>query len=339
MLAAVSHADETAGKKIYECRFVDNAPYGVAAWAASTMVKERKNRENRFVDYNSDAATGLILDANTERTTDKDVTVSPRETAFYSVYDEKGWYLYIEASEPLIKDLVDQMVDPKSAGRNEGYEIFFVPGMHGKPYYQIFTKPFSQTTNYIDWGVDNRHYRTLDGLAKVESLPLENGYGTFMFVPWEAVYEEAPLKGDLWRFSIIRWMPFAKAGGVTWGGTVHDTGDFGLMRFAKPTGAQKAAMERRLLRVAWFKYLAVSKDAAAVWSDVKMGDPKFYDDVLKPVIEKNNTLGEGLGKPETWSGETVTKAAGNIPEWMEFRYTVSDLRSRYLMNEQFNTGQ
>jgi hypothetical protein len=337
MVSATSYGDEIAGKKIYESRYMHNAPYGVMAWSESSMVKGAQNKESRFVDYNSDAAKGLILDATTDRNVEKDAAVAARQTAFYSVYNEKGWYLYIEAEEPLINELLDNVVDPQSPARKEGYEIFFAPGLHTVPYYQIFTHPFAGNTDYIDWGIPHRHYRSLKEYAKVESSPLEKGFGTFMFVPWEAMYERLPLNGDYWRFTIIRWMPFGKAGGTTWGGQVHDTGNFGLLHFEAPKAEQKLAMQKRVLRAAWFKYLATSKAATTYWSDAKIGDREFYDGILKPVIEEYSSLGQSLGKPDDWNAATLQKAAAVHDDWMEFEYKVSELRREYLLSKRMQS--
>ena len=339
LIAVAAHAadsKEIEGKKIFECPYVANPPNGVMAWAESEIVKNPKNVESRFLDYNSDAAKGLILDATAERDVTKQKDATARATSFSMAYNEKGWFIYIFGEEPLIQTLVDSIVDPKSPAKSEGYEVFFTPGLHEVPYYQIMTKTFTKEgPSFVDWGMSHRHYRSLKSYARVESLPLENGSGTFIFIPWESLYEWVPLNGDYWRFSIIRWMPFGKAGGVTWGGQVHDTGNFGLIHFQPPTADQKLAIETRLLRAAWFTYLAKSKAAATFWSDPKVGDPAFYDQVLKPEIERNTAAGEALGDPYKWDAGSVEKVSKLVNDWMEFNYKVSELRTDYLVNKRF----
>lgn len=331
-------AAEIKGRKVYETRFMENAPYGVTAWANSTMVKRGQNRESRFSDYNSDSANGLILDATVVRDVTKEAGAAKRETAFYSVYDEKGWYLYIEGEEPLIKEMVDSAIDPQSAARQDSYEIFFAPGLRNVPYYQLITRPLSYTSHY-DWGVASRDYRSLENYIKVESLPLDKGFGTSLFVPWEAIYKAMPQGGEYWRFSFIRWQSYSKAGGVTWGGKVHDTGNFGLLHFQEPTPRQKELMKLRLLRISWFNFLAKAKAATTYWSDEKTGDPMFYNQVLKPVIDQNMGLSEALGAPKTWTASTLVKAAPMMDDWMEFDYKVGELRTQYLMDKRFAEAQ
>lgn len=323
---------ELKGKKIYECPYLADPPYGVLAWANSDRMKDPQARESRFVDYNSEAAQNLWLDATMERDVTKDEKSAVRSTTFSMAYNERGWYLYIEGEEPLLQELLDATVDPKSPALKEGYEIFFSPGLHNVPYYQIITKTFGNTPpHFVDWGMPHRHYRSLEGLAKFEALPLEKGAGTFVFIPWEAVYEQVPFGGEYWRFSIIRWMPFGKAGGVTWGGKVHDTGNFGLVHFEPPPPGVREKIESRLLRTAWFKFQAEARDQAAFWSDPKLGDPDFYANILQPEIEKSRAAGESLA----WNTEGVTAAWRYLGDWMEFRYKVDELRNEYLMNKRF----
>jgi len=339
MVALVgAKADETKGKKVYECRYLEHAPFGVSAWAASEIVKNEKGKENRFVDYNSDAAKALILDANATRQFEKDKTSSSRETSFYMAYDQKGWYLYIDAQEPLIQKILDETVDQGSAAANEGYEIFFVPGLHNAAYYQTMTHPFAKKTEVYDWGTACRTFRSLKPYIHVESLPLEKGFGTFVFVPWQAFYDRLPLKGDYWRFTIIRWMPFGKAGGVTWGGAVHDTGNFGLIHFVPPTPEQKIGMEKEMLRAAWFKFLAASKWATAFWSDEKLGDSEFYWQELKPLVDQYLKQGSEMGNADEWTVEAIKRGQSLLGDWMEFDYKVQELRREYLLGKYVSGG-
>lgn len=336
LIPAALFADEIKGKKVYECPYIANPPNGVLAWSQSEFFKNPKNRESRFVDYDSKAAEGLILDATTERDVTKDAAAAERATTFAMAYNEKGWYIYIEGEEPLLAKLLDMLVDPKSPAQSEGFEIFFTPGMHDVPYYQIMTRTFKNAEpSFVDWGMTHRHYRSLKPYAKVESLPLENRAGTFVFIPWESLYEWMPLSGEYWRFSIIRWMPFGKAGGVTWGGKVHDTGNFGLVHFQPAPAEVKTAAEKRLLRYAWFKFLAESRTQTAFWSDPKIGDLDFYEQVFKPEVDALTAGGEALGDPDAWTAETVEKGRRFLNDWMEFKYKVSELRSDYLLDKLF----
>ena len=327
-------ADELKGKAVYSCPFVDDLPYGVVAWEQSELVRTPGN--SRFVDYASGSADTLVLDATLERDVSKEADANPRKTTFWTAWNERGWAIYVKAEEPLVGPLLDTLVDPKSPGRSEMYEMFFTPGLHEVPYYQMMIYPYTEKVSFVDWGMEHRFYRSLEPYVKVESLPLKDGVGTFVFVPWEALYDRLPLEGGSWRFSFIRWMPFAKAGGVTSGGQVHETGRSGIVRFQAPAPEQKVRLERRILRSAWFAFRAEASAAAAKWSDTKVGDPAFYESILKPEIEKQTASGTALGDPDEWRDEAIAQAWELKGDWFEFRYRVSELRTEYLLDRLFD---
>ena len=314
------NADEIQGKKVYECRYMENAPYGVTAWSQSEMVKTGTGKESRFVPYNSDAAKGLILDATALRDIGSDPKYKGRETSFYMVYDTKGWYIYIHCQEPEIQTFVDERKDI-------ALEMFFSPGLEKVPYYQMIVRQLTNSVKHYDWGMPHRHYRSLKDGVRTESLPIKTGFATFIFVPWESLYDRLPLNGDYWRFSVMRW-----GLSMTWGGKVHDTGNFGLVHFQVPTASQKTEIEKRILRTAWFKFRAVAKKAATFWSDEELGDLDFYSGTLKPVIDQYTALGESMGEPNGWNADTVKKGRAVLEDWMEFRYKAAELRTEYLVS-------
>lgn len=320
------------------CKYEENIPYGVAAWSQSERVRKGIGKEARFAPYVKGTAVELANDALVERGGEADEKSDPRETAFWQAYDDKGWYLYIESKEPLVKDLLNRIIDPLSPGRKEAYEVFFAPGKKDVPYYQIFITPYTDKTVFYDWGVSSADYRSLKEDARVESLPLANGVGTFVFIPWHLLYERVPLDGDEWRFTVIRWMPFGKAGGVTWGGRVHETGKFGLVEFEKPTKAQREAIERRLLQYAWYKFQATSGQIRTYvgWNDEFVGDPEFHEKVLVPEIARLKTLGEKWGDPEKWTAQQIAEGMVHLKDFMEFDYKVSALRAKYLEDKLFS---
>jgi len=320
-------ADDIQGRKVYECRYMENAPYGVTAWSQSEMVKNGVGKESRFVPYNSEAAKGLILDATTTRDVNSNPELKGRETSFYMVYDAKGWYIYIHCAEPRIQSFVDEQKDV-------ALEMFFSPGLKNVPYYQMIVRQLKNSVTHYDWGMPHRHYRSLKDRVRSESLPLETGFATFLFVPWETLYDRLPLDGDHWRFSVMRWGP-----SVTWGGKVHDTGNFGLVHFQPPTMSQRIDIKRRMLRAAWFKFQAAARKATTFWSDEELGDLNFYDGTLKPVIDRYTALGEAMGEPDSWNAETVKRGRAVLGDWMEFRYKVAELRTEYLIDKRFSDSK
>lgn len=324
VVAVGLRAADLDGKKVCDCPWIEDPPEGVWAWAHSERVAKGQGKESRFVPYNSEAAKGLVLDANVAR----DVPAAPSsapgsESSFYTVCDDRGWFVYVQCMEPDIQKLRDE-------GKDVALEIFFAPGMQEVPYYQLMVAQLQGTARFVDWGMPHRGYRSLKDRVRVESLPVKGGAGTFLFLPWEALYDRLPLDGGTWRFTVIRWKP-----AMTWGGNVHDTGNFGLVRFPKPTPAVREAVERRVLRAAWGRFRREAAKQASLWNDAKVGDPEFFEAALKPVVERETAFAKELGDPDAWDAATVKKGWSHLRDWMEFGYVVSDLRREHLLARRF----
>lgn len=327
-----------AEKNTYTCKFEENIPYGVAAWSQSERVRKGIGKETRFGLYPKTTAAEMASDVQMDRGNIAEAKNDPRETAFWQAYDEKGWYIYIESKEPLVKNLLNELLDPLSPGRKELIEIFFAPGLKNVPYYQLGVRPYLNRTEYFDWGMPSADYRSLKGDARVESLPLADGVGTFVFIPWHLLHEYVPWEGGEWRFTAIRFMPFAEAGGVSWGGRVHELGKFGLVQFEKPTAAQREAIQRRLLQYAWFKFKATGDQMRPYvsWGDEYVGDPEFYEKALAPEIERLKSIGEKWSDPAQLTPEQLEEGMANLKEFMEFDYKVSALRGQHLKQKLFS---
>lgn len=323
-------------QKVYQCHYAEEVPYGVSAWRQSERVKKKIGAENRFISYGSDAAGGLSNDALVDRSSGEGTKSDSRTTTFYQAYNDQGWSIYIESKEPLIEQLKSELPDERSAARRESYELFFMPAIEVVPYYQLYIQPYINKFTVFDWAMPSTNYRSLKNGVEVESRALSDGIGTFVFIPWHLLYEHAPFQGGRWRFTLIRWMPFSKAGGVTWGGQVHETGRFGTVEFQPPTDAQRTAIHLNLLRKGWYDFLASAQRLTDYWSDEFIGDPGFYESSVKPEVERLQKMGEAWGKPESW-GESVARDSDRaLKELMELDYKVSSLREDYLKHQRLS---
>lgn len=311
-------AAEVEGRKVYTCTYLANPPTSAKAWSTSDWVKTGKNKESRFVAYNSQAAQSLWLDATTERSYEADPKLKGRETSFFMVYDVNGWHIYIESLE----------ADKEKAGGS--LEMFFVPGLNNVHYHQWMVAQPSDKATVYDWGMPHRDFRSLKDYIVVDSIVTDVGFGSYVFIPWEAEYDRLPMNNDYWRFSFMRW-----GTGVTWGGNVHDTGNFGLVKFEKPDQKVVDAIRMKMLQTAWAKFQTTAEQATKTWNDEKAGDRDFFTTKLQPEIDTYMAFGKNLGDPKAWNADTVVKAQPILKDWMEFGYGVAALRTAYLIDQQF----
>ncbi|MCM8768320.1 MAG: hypothetical protein NC911_01340 [Candidatus Omnitrophica bacterium] len=323
--------------KEYLCRFVPQAPVGVGGWVQSELVKDKKNREARFYNYDiKSAALLLATDVSAQRPFPEEPTKEKRgETAFYMCYDRQGWHIYVQSDEPRI----EQITLENGRGASS-LEMFFMPGENKEYYYQWIIKLATGEVNVYNYHSPHRYFHPLEntpGNFQTQTAVIPTGWGTTIFIPWECFYDCLPfLSGNetTWRFSMQRWDP---AGNITWGGRVHETGRWGLIRWEIPPEQEKQNILRYLIRKAWYKYQA-SRDAAVdYWSCSERGDKEFYQHYLQPEITRLDLSGQQLTEIDTWPGEKLESFLKEIvPKWMEFTYQIEGLRKEYLSKKHFS---
>lgn len=323
-LIALADSLRKPAEKTYTCRYVENAPPGAGGWFGSKLLEDPTAREGRFEEYNRQSAAMLFADITAGRETsgDSGKDYYTANTAFHMVYDTAGWHIFFLLGEP---ELEDRLADDKGLGL---LEVFFTPGESGESYYQWITRLPSGQTDVFDWNSAHRHYRYLGNYLKAETATAKDRIGSYVFIPWEALYDKLPLDGKPWRFSIIRWSP---AGGFTWGGRVHETGAWGRIDWEAPGTEQLLKIKQRIVRRAWAKYNRSKQELTTFWTDEEIGDPDFYNSRLKAVIARLDAPAKLLaetGKPA--AGQLEELFAQYVPDWMEFERLAAELRREYL---------
>lgn len=314
--------------KVYNCRYVENAPLGAGGWLASKMLNDKENREARFSDYNKKSAAMLFADITAGRSTGsgkkklKDYYL--QNTAFYMVYNDKGWHIFFLSGEKNIENI---LADGKSAG---ALEVFFTPGLSGESYYQWISSLPDGKTSVYDWNSPHRDYRYLKDHLKTDTVISKEQIGTYVFIPWEALYDKLPLDGKAWRFSMIRWSP---GGGFTWGGRVHETGQWGHIQWQKPSPEQTLKIKKNIVRRAWAKYNKTKNKLLSFWTDKELGDTDFYNKDLKAAVVRLDQPKVLMDSPDKLTAEQINELYKNyVHDWMEFDFMVAELRREYLEN-------
>ena len=313
----------TPPKNTYRCRFRADVPLGAAGWALSKLIDDPAYREARFGPYDKAHAERLVTDVSGDRGVQKGGGADKnRGTAFAMVYDARGWHIFVVSQEPDIEGIRNR------GARAGALEMAFSPGSDGACYYQWIADLAGNTVSLYDWDSPHRHFRSLKGKLRCETVALGGAFGTYIFIPWEALYDKLPLAGGRWPFSVIRWKT---GGGVTWGGKVHEIGRWGLVAWDKPTDPQKRAIQLGIVQKAWGAYGKSRSALTRRWQDPEVGDPAFYREAVEPMIRRLDEQGKALKDPEKLSAADVTRLFDRaVPHWMEFGYDVSEARSEYL---------
>lgn len=313
----------------YTCRFLEDAPAGAGAWAGSAFVADAANVNAAFLPYPSGEADKLAADMGAARPlAEKDPdAMRGRGTALAMAYDTQGWHLFIQCDDPDIARIMRE-----GGRRGSSLEMFFAPGLKDEVYYQWIIRLAEKQLSIYDWNTPHRSYRYLEnrpGSLQAETAVLPRGWATLVTVDWASLYDKLPfIEGNesTWRFSTMRWGPVS----MTWGGTVHEPGRWGLVDFAPPTPAQLTEIRRELVRKAWWRYTSRRDALKDYWGGAR-GDPAFLQQSLTPFFQQQDAFAERMDGIDTWTpGEVVAVFQTQVPVWMEVDVLVDEQRKRFL---------
>jgi hypothetical protein len=315
-------------KKSYFCQYTEQAPLGAAGWLSSDLINNKAFAETRFLDYSKKDADALIYDVNAKRNVlpgkAKDKEFYFNNTSFYMVYDKFGWHIFVLCGE---KNLESKRIENKNLG---ALEMSFAP-TPDNAYTQWIISLNNGKVDYYSWNLPNRKFRLPENYVKTETVFYKDKIATYIFFPWEYLYDKLPFSSEKdWLFEIIRWSP---AGGISWsGGKVHNTGKWGSITWQKPAGPVLADIKKALLVKAWAKYRKTKINLIDnYWARRDFGDPEFLQDALIPEVNRLNKIGKKIDSIDQFSNKQTSQMYhAVVSDWMEFEYKVSHLRKQYL---------
>ena len=163
---------------------------------------------------------------------------------------------------------------------------------------------------------------------KSETLCRDGKMGTYVFLPWIFFYDVLPFDtNSSWRLGIIRWTP---AGGITWGGRVHELGRMGELVWEKPDPVLERKIREKIAEHGIAKYNRDKGRLLEFWNDPDMGDRDFARALLSPAFRNLDgsiaAYRSGKMTPEQF-------AAATLPDLMETDFLAEELRGCYLMNK------
>ena len=314
-------------RNIAPVRYVANAPTDAGSWLASgLMTPENRNVCNQRIG--KEAAERLITDVNVIRggkETGEGAKAEEIDSWFYVCYDEHGVHLLFEHNDPKIDEVV------RGKTRPTDYEMYLAIG-EGEQVYQFGVNPLKRQFDYCpDWNSPHKRFRRLSDYADFSSRPTPYGFATAMNISWDLAYHVLPENGTEWPFEMIHW---SRSGGVTWGGTdIWQVSNWGHWKFEGLTDEVKAKICRVLMYKALARYNAEKNIATGgvigKWKDTELGDPEFYEQCLKPLVEKLDAAAKDAeGEPD--DATVLRLFAEVVPQWYDFRYYASELRTKYL---------
>jgi len=260
---------------------------------------------------------------------------SKHPTTIQAVTDEWGVHILLTFYDDRAREFEAGVLDAGS------YECYIAPGAN-QPYTCFLCYPRKDAQAFIySTSYNSPGHRRVEGKNpakfRSETIFTDNAVLNYVGFSWDNFATLVPTKGSEWDLECVFWGPVPSA----WNGTesIHGRSTWGILSFDL-TDADRA----RILRAQIFKAAKAYKaekiartggvhgaqeSVFEFWKDAELGDPAFYETVVKPLEER---LDKGLEKVKVgMSDADVADVAQNyLQQWRDIRFTIGRLRAAYL---------
>lgn len=272
----------------------------------------------------TDVATGRkAVEKTTLDSADAQMEVS-------AVSDVNGVHVFLRVEDPNARK-----VESGFAG-GIGTEMYFAPGKY-EPYICFGSDPrtgvehaFQTTYTYADHKRIDVEGRSDKRAFRSETAFTDTDYVLHLYFAWDTFYQKLPKNGSKWRFECIAFGP---KGPYSLGGSenVHNSSKFCDLVFdLKPediTAIRRGLICRHVKSWAKLGHL----DRFDKWADVEIGDPEFYNAVLKPI--ETELKGYAREVSADMSAEDVNRIfEKGLVRWLGISHEIDALRRTWLQD-------
>ena len=313
-------------EKTYDVRFSPVRILGLGSWDAAAKVA-RPGTEKLDRGYGGDASC-LWTDVATQRgAVGADANKRyARAPEWQAMTDEWGIHFRIEVFDEKASEIALALASAGSLeaylapGANTPYHCFlhsFAPGG-----LSVYNPAYSQPDHREIDEKDRANCRE-EVVCTAESVVL------YMAFSWTVYATRIPTADSVWEFEPMFW---GRKGNCSWNGlkTIHGRSSWGRLAFTL-TDAERRRILRPVIVAARKSYDAEKgpTGACGLWQNAEVGDPAFYERVLKPLVEKLDLAAARVSADmdDATVDELVRTA---LPAWHNFRFEVQRLRADYL---------
>ena len=316
--------------KTYTVRMSPVRILGLGSWdAAAKVVKPGTEKLDR--GYGGDASC-LWTDVATQRgTVGADAKKRyARAPEWQAMADEWGLHFRLEVFDEKAAEIAQGLA---AAGSLEAY---LAPG-ENTPYYAFihsFETGGMTVYNPVYSQPDHREIDERDRAnCREEVICTAESVVLYFAVSWKPFATRIPTAAAVWEFEPMFW---GRKGNCSWNGlrTIHGRSTWGCLAF-ELTAADRSMILRPVIVAARKAYEAEKRPTGACgrWQNAEVGDPAFYENVLKPVVERLDA--DAARVAVDMDDETVDELAKTaLPGWHNFKFEVQRLRADYLLREQ-----
>lgn len=317
--------------KTYTVPFMPKAPASIDGFLASDFVANPARRGVFDRKFGGNLELVVATDASTGDRGDVSMTegaTGDTDTAFMAVCDADGIHIFYDAKDDRAPDVEAGLLRGGSfegyiaAGERAPHTCFLVNLQTGKV--TLWNSAYA-TEQHTPIEADSPAFRT-------EFRHTQDSHLLYLFFDWELFHDKLPSdESDFWLFETARW---ARGGRVTWNGlkTVHGRSSFGHLRFDL-SDADQRAIKHKLIYKAYANYTAEKNPRTGgfidFYADKDYSDPAFYEAEVAPLIERLDAYGQRVSATMS-DVEVDTLFAEAVPQWMNIRYRIGDLRRAFL---------
>ncbi len=319
-------------KRRYVAKFSSTPVLGAGTWGNLPFKPEEQPLSRKFGGKD---LSFMTTDVATGERAKADADAAASAATLQAVTDDWGVHLLLTFRTELAREYEAGV---RSAG---SYECYIAPG-ENQPYTCFMCNPAKDTTASIySTSYEGPGHRRVD-----PSDPTRMRSGTYFTddavlnyigFSWESFPTLIPVNGAEWDLECVFWGPVQCA----WNGTesIHGRSTWGILSF-ELTDADRAKIFRKLIFKASRLYRSEKTAGTPVkdcpqggvfdyWKDKALGDPEFYEKVLKPLEER---LDKGVERVKfDMTDDDVRDIAEHyLKDWVDIRYTVGRLRATYL---------
>ena len=313
--------------KTYTVHFSPVRIVGLGSWdAAAAAAKPGTEKLDR--GYGGDASC-LWTDVATRR---GEVGAGSSKTyarapEWQAMADEWGIHFRLEVFDEKAPEIALGLA---SAGSLESY---LAPGAN-TPYHCFIHSFAPGGLSVYNPGYSQPDYREIEEKDRVncreEVVCTDDSVVLYMAFSWAVYATRIPTAESVWEFEPMFW---GRKGNCSWNGlkTIHGRSSWGRIAFAL-TDADRRRILRPVIVSACRAFEAEKRPTGACgrWQNAEVGDPAFYESVLKPVVEKLDAAAARVSA--NMDDATVDELAqAALPAWHNFKFEVQRLRADYLL--------
>ena len=320
-----------APTKRYTVRYSEKPISGLGGWNALATKPEVQAMDRSYggnMDFLvTDVATGNRGEGiSTEQGAKRSVAPTMQV-----VCDEFGIHFRFEAPDEKAQDIAAGFIGGGS------YEGYIAPG-ENQPYIcTLFDIAPNAILHFYNTAYETTGHRRITDADpdrfKSETVFTDSSTISYFMLSWEAYATLIPENGAEWEFENFLW---GRTGSAAWNGSesIHGRSTWGRLVFDLPEKGRIAILKHVIFKTL-AQYNSEKRTTGAKegvidhWLDGAVGDLDFYNEVVKPLVEKLDSY-IPLVKTDMSDADVIKVADEALAGWRDIRFTIERLRAQYL---------